>query len=216
MRTFQGDIDIFYEIFWSRMYEVSEKYLSNPKIIVDLGAHIGFTSIYYGLNYPKAKIFSLEASKKNYSILAFNVKHFTNIKIFYKAVYTEDGVINFEDDGILSYNTKINKNGTPVGCISMNTFMEQNGIEKIDLLKTDIEGAESQIFKKENNWLSRVENIIIEIHTPYTVENLKEDLEPFGFEINIPNKENNMKNIFCQKRVKNITPPMGASLSPNL
>lgn len=199
MRTYMGDIDIFYEIFWKKIYSIPKDKISNPKVIVDLGAHIGFTSIFYSLEYPSAKIFSVEASKRNYEVFNFNTKDFKNIKGTHKAIYSKDGFINFNEDGVLSYNTKINKTGTPIECISMQTLMEQNEIKKIDLLKIDIEGAESEILRVNNNWLAEVENIIIELHRPYDVKDLEKDLKPFGFSIIIPNTDNGFKSIFLKK-----------------
>ena len=35
---------------------------------------------------------------------------------------------------------------------------------EVDLLKVDIEGAELELFSENTKWLSRVRNIIIEIH----------------------------------------------------
>lgn len=199
MRTFSGDIDIFYEVFWKKAYFIPQKLIFKPKIIVDLGAHIGFTSIYFKTMYPNSKIYSLEASKKNFELLVFNTQNFKNIETINKAVYSKDGFINFNEDENLSYNTKITEKGSPVECISVLTLMEQNKIDKIDLLKIDIEGAESEILKVNNSWLNKVENIIIELHRPYGIKELEKDVSPFGFKVIAADDTNQLKNIFLQK-----------------
>ncbi|KQS92698.1 FkbM family methyltransferase [Chryseobacterium sp. Leaf394] len=199
MRTFKGDIDVFYEIFWQKAYHIPEKYNLKPKTIVDLGAHVGFTSVYYHLNYPEAQIFSVEASKKNYSLLTRNTQNLQNIKIFNAAVFSEDGFVNFDDDAALSYNTKIGKQGGLVEALCMNTFMEKNNISQIDLLKMDIEGAESEVLTRNNQWLNKVSNIIIELHSPYKTEDLERDLSPFGFKIHPIGEVLELKNILLTK-----------------
>ena len=41
----------------------------HPRIILDVGANLGATSMFFALNYPKAKIFSFEPTKMNFSWL---------------------------------------------------------------------------------------------------------------------------------------------------
>ncbi|MEY8759998.1 FkbM family methyltransferase [Chryseobacterium tongliaoense] len=183
LRTFKGDIDIFYEIFWKNAYDKHLKLLKkNPEIIVDLGAHIGMTSIYFALKYPDVKIYSIEASPENFELLKANTASFKNITCFHAAAHFEDGSVNFGTQE-LSYNQKVSESGTPVQALSVETFMKNNHIQQIDLLKIDIEGAEADLLSKNNSWLQNIENIIIEIHAPYDSKKLSRDLEPFQLKI---------------------------------
>lgn len=185
LRTFKGDIDIFYEIFWKKTYEDHLRFIEErPKTILDLGAHIGMTSIYLSLKYPEAKIIAVEASFENFLLLKENTSAFKNIECVHSAVYFEDGSVNFGGEK-LSYNQKISDTGSPIKAISINNLMEKFGLNQIDLLKIDIEGGEIDLLSKNTSWLEKVRGIIIEIHRPYTSENLNKDLEPFGFEIKL-------------------------------
>lgn len=199
MRTYQGDIDIFYEIFWKKAYQIPNKFLSEPELIVDLGAHIGLTSIYFSLQYPLAKIYSVEASEKNFSLLKNNVQEFENVVAINKAIYINDGFIKFKDDETLSFNPQISEKGRPTACLSMSTLMKENNLESIDLLKIDIEGAEAIILSEQNDWLQNVENIIIELHPPYDVDRMVADLKPFGFKIQMPDEMTGLQNIFLSR-----------------
>jgi len=183
LRTFKGDIGIFYEVFWKKTYAEHLSLLKKePKIIVDLGAHIGLTSIYLSLKYPNAKIYSVEASVDNFELLKVNTNSFKNIECINAAAYFEDGFVNFSNDE-LSYNQKISDTGISTKAISLETLKKNFEIPNIDLLKIDIEGGEIDLLRKQNSWLSGVENIIIEIHHPYTSSDLGEDLKTFGFSI---------------------------------
>ncbi|MCW3162242.1 FkbM family methyltransferase [Chryseobacterium oryctis] len=183
LRTFKGDIDIFYEIFWKKTYD---KHLSllgqEPKVIIDLGAHIGMTSIYFALKYPNAKIISVEASLENFLMLKQNTSSFKNIECINAAAYFEDGTVYFGNDK-LSYNQSISEKGRETKAVSVETLMKNYNFAKIDLLKIDIEGGEIELLSKNNSWLTNVDNIIIEIHRPYTRENLHNDLKPFDFKV---------------------------------
>ena len=53
--------------------------------------------------------------------------------------------------------------GVLVPAITIEELCKQNGIEKIDLLKLDIEGAEEQVLEN-GTFLARTEHIIVELH----------------------------------------------------
>lgn len=198
MRTFKGDISIFNEIFWKKSYEIPHNWVAEPKVILDLGAHIGFTSLYFAERYPEAKIFALEASKQNFNLLENNVRNFKNITAIHGAAYTQDGFILFDESG-LSFNNKISDKGDQVKAISINSLVENHGINQVDLMKIDIEGAEELLLKENTTWLEKTSVIVIELHPPYETKDLKIDLEKFGFEIILPNAENGLKNILAIK-----------------
>lgn len=199
IRTFSGDFDVFYEVFWRKMYEIPENYLQNPKVIIDLGAHAGYTAVFFGLKYPNAKIFSVEASPKNYEVLKWNASKFNNIKVYNNAVYHTQTSIGFEDSSI-SYNQKISERSTSkIDTITIDKILSENQIQEVDLLKVDIEGAEKELFSKNKEWLHKVRNIIIELHHPYETENLENDLKDFGFTIINP-PSGGLKNIFAFRK----------------
>ncbi|MBK1896382.1 FkbM family methyltransferase [Chryseobacterium paridis] len=189
LRTFKGDIDIFYEIFWRETYQEHLSFLNKePQIIVDLGAHIGMTSIYLSLRYPNAKIYAIEASQDNFEILKANTKSFPNIVCIHAAAHFEDGTLNFGGDE-LSYNQKISENGIVTSAISMDSLIKNNELKNIDLLKIDIEGAEKELLHQNNSWLKLVDNIVIEIHPPYSPTDLNLDIKPYNFVIKTQKKD---------------------------
>ena len=198
LRTYKGDISIFNEIFWQKSYFIPNEFLKDPAVIVDLGGHVGFTSIFFSAHYPNAKVYSVEASKQNFSVLEFNVQSFKNIVAINKAVYTDDGFISFDESG-LSYNNKIGEGGEQMEAVSVNSLLSSHGIEKVDLMKIDIEGSEKDILQKNTEWLEKTNAIIIELHKPYSIEDLKRDLSPFHFKIITPSNETGLKNILAIK-----------------
>ena len=59
---------------------------------------------------------------------------------------------------------QITENGRQrVRAITMDTLMRENGIESIDFLKIDIEGAEVEVFETYP-WIKKVRVIAIELH----------------------------------------------------
>ena len=66
-----------------------------------------------------------------------------------------------------------------VPAITIEELCKQNGIEKIDLLKLDIEGAEEQVLEN-GTFLARTEHIIVELHGHYGFQSFERDITPYG------------------------------------
>lgn len=196
------DIPIFYEIFHQKTYQLPPHWITKKEnlTIVDLGAHVGLTTLFLWLHYfPNGQFICVEASSKNLPLLKFNLKN-TPCTILEGAIFHHEKGISFTEN-TLSYNHKINisetKNLTPT--FSMQGIMERFNLEKIHLAKIDIEGAEQYILKKNTAWLAKTNNFIIELHDNYQVKNLMQDTQPFGFQMLLPEQHDDIHMICGEK-----------------
>ena len=57
---------------------------------------------------------------------------------------------------------------------------QANSTEPIGLLKCDIEGAECELFRQPTEWIGHVETMVVELHPPYGLSHLLEDLKRAG------------------------------------
>ncbi len=187
MRLYSGgDIYIFYEVLWKKVYNIPSNLLQNPKIIVDLGANIGFASLFFADKYRNAQIIAVEPATANFNILQHNVSSFTQIKAIQAAAYTKTGTVAFSEQEHYAYNFKIatgKETSYQVAAVTMPDLMSNCQLTTIDLLKIDIEGAEKELLSKNNDWLNLVKCIIIELHAPYNIDEFKQNLLPFNFKI---------------------------------
>lgn len=184
LRNFSGDIFVFYEIFLEQCYFIPQSWLGKVNTIIDLGANIGMTALYYkNYLYPDAKYICVEASKQNVEVLKQNVAYTPSITVVDGAIDYQSGWVTF-DDAQAAWGGAITNSsqGTKVKSYTINEICSQNNIDVIDILKMDIEGGEANLLQKDNQWLSKVRCMIIEIHYPYlTIEQLKACLEPYNF-----------------------------------
>lgn len=171
-RTGTSDAMAALQVFDSKDYDFAE--VENPKVIVDAGANVGYASIFFAHKYPKAKIFAIEPDSGNFDLLVKNCRPY-NVFPQKNALWCDERSLEIDRNpwdngarhGFWAIRT-IQWGGNPLAemCYSitptalMNTFK----IEKIDLLKIDIEGAEKYLFSKKLDWLDQVENIVIELH----------------------------------------------------
>lgn len=142
----------------------------SPKTIVDAGANIGTTSIYFAHRYPDATIIAIEPEASNFAVLLRNVQPYPLIIPLRAALWNRDGeIVVTEPDpasgasgkwGCVTHEGRgINK----VPAITMDTLMRKMCIDAIDLAKIDIEGAEREVFE-DTRWLSGLGCLMIEFH----------------------------------------------------
>tara|TARA_A100001037_G_scaffold301543_1_gene331307 strand:- start:1656 stop:2534 length:879 start_codon:yes stop_codon:yes gene_type:complete len=158
-------------------------------IVIDIGANIGFfTLIMADIVKKEGKVFSFEPESKNFQLLEKNVKvnNLSNVILENKAV----GNINGETDMYLASNEDniysqsmhriyssniVSQNSTPVKIkiIRLDDFFEKlELIEKIDLIKIDVEGAEFDVLKGMSKILDL--NKDLRIIMEFSIENLQD------------------------------------------
>ena len=49
-------------------------------------------------------------------------------------------------------------------CVSIDTLRREHGIDRIDLLKLDIEGAELDVLSASDSWMHAVGAVVVELH----------------------------------------------------
>ena len=54
--------------------------------------------------------------------------------------------------------------GQMVECVTISDFMRHRGLDRIDVLKMDVEGGEKEIFEHPEGWLDRVDLLVVELH----------------------------------------------------
>jgi hypothetical protein len=69
----------------------------------------------------------------------------------------------------------------------MKDVIEKYEIAKIDLLKIDIEGAESLVFSSDISWLKIVDRLIIEIHSDACLKSIEEKISEYNFKLQAVN-----------------------------
>ena len=74
LRPFAGDLFVLYEVLMRNAYHVPPSKLppDEVKTIVDCGANIGLTSLFFASRYRNARIFSIEPHPVNYDLLKKN------------------------------------------------------------------------------------------------------------------------------------------------
>lgn len=143
--------------FQENAFDIQQKLMLNvPKVIFDIGANRGDTAIKYSNLFPTAKVYAFEPFAETFIKLKDNVKDYPNINIYNFAIAEKIGETIFysnknEDTNSILSSSKIGLSSDEqvktIGQAIVNTetidsFCLNHKIEKIEILKMDIQGAE--------------------------------------------------------------------------
>jgi FkbM family methyltransferase len=152
------------EIFDGEIYKFSTD--TDCPYIIDCGANIGLSVIYFKQLYPEAEIIAFEPDRKVFNALQNNIEVF-NLKktnLINKACWSEETVLQFYSEGADSGRVTSNKNQDniiEVETVELKNYLNRN----VNFLKIDIEGAENEVIRNIKEALINVERIFVEFHS---------------------------------------------------
>lgn len=172
VRTGTTDTDLAREIFGGDC-RYSTPVKLDPEVIFDAGAHIGLVSVYYALLYPQARIYSFEPLPENFELLeeniALNSVNITPIaqglgaREGHFAYYMSEEVRNCGGGTFIDSGRRNKAITLPVTTVKQ--FTEKEKIDKIDILKMDVEGMEHDLIAGiPNDVLKSIKFITGECH----------------------------------------------------
>lgn len=165
------DIAVLTEIFVLKEYEWKPNL--SVRTILDLGAHWGDSALYYALNYPESKVYAVEPTPHAFSRLKKNAEIVSNIFPIQGALGNTTGSIKLYVSESSLGNSLTRRSITDkeilVETFSLKDLCMLAGVDKFDLIKFDIEGAERVLFLDKEN-LNLASAFIGEIH--YDLMNL--------------------------------------------
>ena len=147
-------------IFYAEQYKMLKP---RNEIVIDIGASIADSSIYFALNDAK-KVIGLESDIRayNFALKNVNINNLTTIITLINGGY---GKVS----EIYGGKTKI---------YSLETLLNEYGINSA-VLKMDCDGCEYNLLNEKDNILRRFNRILIEYHHGY--KNLQKKLKKAGF-----------------------------------
>ena len=169
VRTNTPDLDVAISGLFKKEYDHIRSI--NPKAIIDAGAHIGTSAIFFAEKYPNARIIAVEPEESNFDLLLKNTSSFMNIVAIKAAIWgvSDKRTIQNRFTGNWGYtvsdtHNKTESTGQEINCITIRSLMEKNNIESIDLLKMDIVGGEKNVFENSSDWIDSVDIMTVELH----------------------------------------------------
>jgi FkbM family methyltransferase len=177
LRLGSSDMNVFWEIF--RRLEYGWNFSAPPRVIVDVGGYTGLSAAYFAHRYPEATIIAVEPDAENFELLTLNTARFPGVRPVQAAVWRESGTISLHDPGYGAWGLQVTEpdNAAPapaagdagpaaglIRAVTIDEIITEYGLDRIDLLKIDVEGSEKEVFATAGSWLPFVDAICIELH----------------------------------------------------
>ncbi len=169
--------------------EIYKKYIKKGDVVLDVGANIGYdTLILAKLVGKNGRVFAFEPGPINFQLLEKNIKinEYNNVTLVNKAVSKDNKSIKLylnetngtghKIDDISNLGVKLNRKSIDIESIKLDDFLKNKKIKKIDFVKIDVEGSESEVIKGMNNIFKNNKSLkmILEF-TPGALKNYGKD-----------------------------------------
>jgi FkbM family methyltransferase len=162
-----SDYFTLFELFVQNDYRFDEDH--TPNVILDLGSNVGYSLLYFRLQYPAARLIGFEPDPYNFEQLKQQADLLENVKVFPIAASGGSGKISFFADphrgqSSSSFRRRERQQEVHVEARTLDSLLNLAGSDVVDLLKFDIEGAEMDVFRTFTRWTT-VHRFVGELHT---------------------------------------------------
>jgi FkbM family methyltransferase len=136
-------------------------------LIVDAGANIGASSVFFAMVFPESRIVAVEPEPANFALLCANVEKL-DVCCLQAAVASHAGRTRLVDPGrgAWAYRTEASGPGLEVPQITLSQIFQDHCQPPYYpfLVKIDIEGGEKDLFQADTDWVQNTAVVIVELH----------------------------------------------------
>ncbi len=169
LRNNTSDYTAFQTIFVHGEYDYKLPFV--PEFIIDCGANIGLTTLYFLSKFPDCEVVAIEPEDANFEMLKKNTSLFKKVNRIKAAIWIDDSKLKIVDDPEQSYwgkrvmpSNDITDDSL-IDTVRIDKILKNSGRDTIDVLKIDIEGAELELFSEGYEaWLPKTKVLMIELH----------------------------------------------------
>lgn len=139
--------------------------IDDIKVIFEIGSMDGKDSLLFREHFPNSLIYAFEGLPSNYEMF---LKNLPSINTYNKVIFNYDGKIIFNEKntngihGVFDRGQEYGQKTITTVCCRIDTFCRQNNIEKIDMVKIDVEGATYEVLESFGTLLQKAKVMHIE------------------------------------------------------
>jgi FkbM family methyltransferase len=188
--------------------------------VIDIGAHMGRYTIISSKRVGKeGKVIAIEAHPGNFGLLRRNIalNRLTNVTAINCAVYSKKMPLKLylpdEDSGYTMHHSVMSsylvtkykeaeRKYMEVQADTLDSLLHRAGVDRVDWIKIDVEGAELEVLKGAGETLSKNKNIslLVEVHGRETYAPAMDLLRTHGFRVEFERTyDNGEKHVIARK-----------------
>jgi len=175
-----GAFEVETDIFWTGLPGAWERrslaawitLCREARVILDVGANTGVYSLVAQTVNPQARVYSFEPLPRAHESLKANVA-----LNGYRIDCRRTALSDYDGDAVLfdlpvehNYTASVNRNNyppaydvkeTPITATTLSTFIEAEQLDRVDLIKIDVESHEPQVLKGMGPYLARMKPALL-------------------------------------------------------
>jgi FkbM family methyltransferase len=146
-------------------------FVSDVKVVMDVGAYVGDSSLYFSLLYPDAEIFAFEPGPASYRLLEKNTSTRSNVHPYDYGLFSSDRTVPLYKGAGDASTSSVSKSrmtsadSESVRLRSVRDWLSEHEIAAVDVLKIDTEGCEIPIMQSMRELLPSVKIAHLEFHS---------------------------------------------------
>jgi FkbM family methyltransferase len=149
------------QVWGWRQYDLP---IAPPATIIDAGANIGLSTLFFALRWPESSIVAVEPEQENFALLERNLRSIRNVHAVCAALWkSSDSLVLLNPDAPPN-NYRVQSGPGDVRGTTVPELCQAEGWDRIGLLKLDIEGAELEVLRSSSTWIDRVDVLVVELH----------------------------------------------------
>ncbi len=157
-------LEMLKELFERQLYRFAA---NSPKpLVIDGGANIGLSVLYFKCLYPDSKVIAFEADPAIFEVLQRNCQTYEldDVQLVPKALWKCETILSFQPEGSLA--GRISQAPQTPKTVSVHTCRLRDYLQQpVALLKLDIEGAETEVLRDCADLLKNVAHVFVEHHS---------------------------------------------------
>ncbi|MEI8340585.1 MAG: FkbM family methyltransferase [Verrucomicrobiota bacterium] len=176
------------------------KRLGAGSVFFDVGSYFGYYSMVVSKETAgTASVYAFEPVSSNFELLTGNrdLNRCENVRLFQLAISDSIGEVSFEippeengGTGRIATPGKASGSVETVATTTLDRFVEEHGIQRLDAMKIDVEGAEMRVFAGARRTLETFKPVlVVELNPPClerfatTGDDLLREIRSLGYEI---------------------------------
>jgi len=142
---------------------------SPPEFIIDAGANVGYSSLWFANRWPQARILAVEPDARNCAQFRRNLAEYPQVTLCPGALWPRPATLEIlnPDDGSCNFRVEeraLDQATSGIRGFTIPELLQRAGVDRVGLLKIDIEGAEVEVLAEAHQWLDQVDTLMIELH----------------------------------------------------
>lgn len=191
LRLDTSDAKVVLQVY--RDHEIRPPVRVKAATILDAGANIGITAGYFLDRFPGARLVAVEPDPENLRALRANLANDAGrVTIVEGGLWDEPGPLRIANPESESWARQVESAGTEdrpgsgdtIDAFTLDGLLDRSGADRFDIIKIDIEGAESRILvDRFRTHFERAKMVFVEAHGDVIQDHTDRFLTGLGFAI---------------------------------